>query len=159
MSAEVNIDVVDFLGIKFPQEKKILKAIIACKDADQDHVETLKKFLFQCYNAIIDGCKAYEDQEWKEDPEVLADQLLIIHSYLGGLMGLADSLHRRIKSKMYIDLLSPKTEGSKALAHDAREYYARLEGVDIEGVVTYLNQKQINVFERIQTLQGKMRRR
>ena len=84
---------------------------------------------------------------------------MVLHSYNGALLGLADSLHRRIKSSEYIAKLEVPEGEKKPLPGEAREYYARLAGTDIEGVVRLLDEKQRNVLERINIQQGKIRRR
>jgi hypothetical protein len=150
---------INFEKEQLPSEKELFHCIIKTKNADLQQVEDLKQFLFDCTNAFIDAVDAYAKIEYREEPEILADNLLVLHSYNAALLGLTDSLFRKVKSRTYINLLAPKEAPEAKLTETGREYIAREAATDLEGMVRMLDEKQRNLLERIQVQQGKLRRR
>ena len=151
-------EVVKFEDVELPIEKRIFMGIAQSRTATPEMLEKLRAFLMSTIEKFIDAEGAYKGIEFKADPEYNFELLSFLHNYCGALQGLTDSLHRRIKSRAYLDLLE-KPEDGKKLTHDAKEYYAREASSDLEGVVRMLDVKQRNILENMNVQQGKLRRR
>jgi hypothetical protein len=145
--------------VELPDPMGLFQAIIDTRTADPAATTNIEKFLYVCTEAFLKATRVVNNLEFKEDPEYIADAYLELHEYNGGLLGLADAIHRKVKSVEYISKLQIPDGDKKALPHDAREYYARLEGTSIEGLVKMLTERQRTLLERINIQQGKIRRR
>lgn len=145
--------------VTVPSEELVFEALVKVQRADAEQLEKIREFLIKATQRFLRCISNYNQEEYREDPELLVERLLSLHEYNGGLLGLADALHRRIKSKEYIEKLQATGESGKPLTHDAREYHARNASADVEGIVRTLDEKQKTIQERIAVQRGKLFKR
>jgi len=148
----------EFEGVELTDETVLFKAIVSTRTADPKRLEDLRELLIESVASFITARKSVENLEYKEDPEAIHDKLSILHNYSGALLGLADSVHRRIKSRSYLDLLVVEP-GEKAPTHDIREYHAREASCDLEGLIRMLDTNQRNILESMSVQSGMIKRR
>lgn len=158
-----NFSMVKILGIELPSEDQVFNAIVQSRKAPMEQVDQLRSFLIEAVKRFLAACSAYENLDYKEDPEILLEHLLRLHEYNGGLLGLADSLHRRIKTRAYFaageTVVDPATGKAKKPTETEKEYRAREESSDVEGTVRMLDERQRSLQEKMSIQRGKLLRR
>ena len=147
-------------GVNLPTSTTFFKALVACRDADPNELKDIEEsLLFPATNNWLEAVTRFYDIEFREDPELLLEHLFMLQEVHADLSGLCKALFRRVKSDQYIRLLeATPTDGKKALAHDAREYYARKQGASLEGIEDLLEKKGSYILNRIMTLRNSSNR-
>ena len=146
------------LNVTLPNSIVLFDALVALKDATPKEIDQIRDdLLFKVVKLWLIAVGNYTKLEYREDPELLSEHLLDLIEYGPELAGLADTLHRKMKSNSYLNRyqeIDDKTQKTKH-THDVREYYARVSASEIEGIVSTLEAKTKYLYERLAMQKGK----
>jgi hypothetical protein len=152
-----NTTVIDFIDdTVLISEKALFKAIVdAQKIKDINSLFKVKEFLFKAVDYFLDCKTAADNLAFRDDPETIYNHYALLHNNTGGILGLADVLHRRIKTITY---LAAGSDGDK-MSETKKEYIAREASSDLEGVIRLIDTTQRNVLESMSVHSGKVKKR
>jgi len=154
------MELITYNGVELPTEDELFNAIISCESAGSEELSNLKSLLYASTRSFIKACEKYEELEYRDDPEFLAQNLQLLFSYNGGLLGLADAILRRTEATTYISLIEQSAaKGEKKLSDTALKYYVDQTSAGLRGVLKALNEKQKSIQDKTEIQRGKLYRR
>ena len=127
--------------VDLPDPMIFLEKLEAVDMLDADQVRAETKWLFRTARQFQLAVDSYtSENEYVEDPQIVADNLERFRRYSGALLGLTIALHRRGKFVIYEELTeeSGSTDSDtkkKGLIQGDREQYARGKTAALEGLV------------------------
>lgn len=147
-------------GVELPNSLVLFDMMVELRDCSPARVLQIRDTFLKIVKLWVTATDRWHSIEFREDPELLLETLLDLQEYCCELKALCASIFRKIKTETYIDKLEngEDEKTKKPPSHDVREYYARRQASEIEGVESLLDSKTSYINNRISILKSSVSR-